>query len=230
MSTAAQTSVAVEGYLAAIYEMSSEGVVTIGARLAEWLDLTPPTVNGMVRRMVRDGLVKLNQRKEIVLTEDGRQLAESIVRRQRIAERFLVDTLQLDWHRAHSEARRWGHAISSDVEARLSDFLAQPTTCPHGNPIPGSGYAPPADVFSLRDAKEQQQVVVDRIFEEIELNRDILEFLSRSGVRPGERLTVDKVAPYLGTVTVLSGDEKIALGLRIAERIWVRPAPAPAVA
>ena len=224
MTTQRATSVAVEGYLSAVYEMASEGVPTIGARVAEWLQLTPPTVNGMVRRMARMGLVVLNNRKEIVLTTKGESLAADIVRRHRLAERFLVDTLGLEWHRAHEEARRWGHALSIDAETRLAAFLGAPKTCPHGNPIPGSGYTPPANVRSLKDAKEDQRVVVERIFEEIELNRDILAFLEKSGIRPGKELTVLQVAPYLGTVTVESQGEKISLGLRIADKIWVRPA------
>jgi DtxR family Mn-dependent transcriptional regulator len=225
-TSATRTSVAVEGYLSALYEMASEGVATIGARLSEWLDLTPPTVNGMIRRMARDGLVQLNNRKEILLTKEGEELAASIVRRHRLAERFLVDMLHLEWHRAHEEARRWGHAMSADVEERLAALMANPITCPHGNPIPGAGYIPPKDAISLRDAAEGQRVVVERVFEEIELNRNILEFLDRSGIRPGEHIIVVQIAPYLGTVTVLAGEEKVSLGLRIADKIWVRPAEA----
>ena len=220
-------SVATEGYLAAIYEMSSEGVPTIGARLAEWLGLTPPTVNGMVRRLARAGLVTLNGRKEVLLTEEGERLASAIVRRHRLAERFLVDVLQLDWHQAHHEAGRWEHAISAEVEERMATFMDRPTTCPHGNPIPGAGYVAPADVLSLRQASEGQRVVVERVFEEIELNHDLLEFLDRSGIKPGAHIIVTQVAPFLGTVTVLSGEEKVSLGLRVAEKIWVRPAPSP---
>lgn len=225
----ARASVAVEGYLSAIYEMSSEGVATIGARLAEWLEVTPPTVNGMIRRMARDGLVALNDRKEIQLTEEGEKVAASIVRRHRLAERFLVDMLHLEWHRAHEEARRWGHALSGDVEERLATLMSNPITCPHGNPIPGAGYTPPADAISLRHAGEGERVVVERVFEEIELNHDILAFLDRSGIRPGEEIMIVQIAPYLGTVTVLAGEEKVSLGLRVADRIWVRPAATAAV-
>ncbi len=220
----ARASEATEGYVAAIYEMAAEGVPTIGARLAEWLGLTPPTVNGMVRRLARDGLVTLNGRKEIALTEEGGRLAAAIVRRHRLAERFLVDILELDWHRAHEEAGRWEHAISAEVEERLAAVMDNPTTCPHGNPIPGSGYVAPPDAFILREAHDGQRVIVERVFEEIELNHDLLEFLDHAGIKPGVRLVIEKVAPYLGTITVIVGDERVALGLRVTRKIMVRPA------
>ncbi len=220
-----RASVAVEAYLAAIYEMAAEDVPTIGTRVAAWLGVTPPTVNGTARRMERDGLLTFNSRKELVLTELGDEMAAAIVRRHRLAERFLVDVLGLNWHQAHTEASRWEHAISPEVEERLTRFMAGPTTCPHGNPIPGSGYVRPADVRCLSDTADGDQVVVERVFEEIELQSDVLEFLDTSGIKPGARLIVTQVAPAIGTVTVLSGGDKVALGLQIAQKIWVRPAP-----
>ena len=219
-----RTSAAVEEYLAAIYEMSSEGISPIGVRLAEWLKLTPPSVNGAIRRMERDGLITQNERKEVLLTEHGKELAGSIVRRHRLAERFLVDILKFYWYRAHQEAGRWEHAISAEVEERLAAFMDDPTTCPHGNPIPGSGYVVPTDVLPLREARDGQRVIVERVFEEIEQNAEIMEYLDRSGIRHGQTLVVLSVAQALGTVTVRVGDEKVAVGLHVADRIWVRPA------
>lgn len=219
-----RTSVAIQEYLAAIFEMSSEGVPTIGVRLAEWLRVTPPTVIGTLRRMERDGLVVQTDSKEVTLTGEGQRLAEAIVRRHRLAERFLVDVLQFDWHRAHQEAGRWEHAISEEVEERLAAFMDNPVTCPHGNPIPGSGYVTPRDTFSLREARDGQDVVVERVFEEIEQSSEIMEFLNNSGIRRGTRLSVAKVSPALGTVAVQVNGATMSVGLHVAEKILVRPA------
>ena len=86
---------------------------------------------------MEDGYVTREGRR-LSLTEPGRDLAEKVVRKHRLAERLLVDVIGLEWHKVHREAGRWEHVISDDVEARLVELLGDPATCPHGNPIPGS--------------------------------------------------------------------------------------------
>src|SRR5438876_10161856 len=95
--------------------------------------------------MARDGLVRMNGRKELELTPSGMRSAESIVRRQRIMERWLTDGLGLDWVTADAEAARLEHAVSDVVERRLYQVLGKPKTCPHGNPIPGYSTAVPKE-------------------------------------------------------------------------------------
>src|SRR5215469_14593672 len=131
----------VSRYLEAIYYMQSENEPVRSARLADWLGVSRPTVTVALRRMTRDGMVRLNGRKEIELTDLGEQEAAAIVRRHRIVERWLTDTLGLDWVTADEEAARLEHAVSEVVERRLWETLGRPTSCPHGNPIPG--YAEP---------------------------------------------------------------------------------------
>src|SRR5256885_10201568 len=123
--------------LEAIYYMWFEKEPLRSARLADWLGGSRPTVAVGLRRMARDGLVRMNGRKEIELTPSGMRAAESIVRRHRIMERWLTDGLGLDWVTADTEAARLEHAVSEVVEQRLYEVLGRPTTCPHGNPIPG---------------------------------------------------------------------------------------------
>src|SRR5947209_5128487 len=133
-------------YLEAIYYMWSEGEPLRSARLADWLGVSRPTVTIALRRMTRDGLVKLTRTKDIELTPKGMAQAESIVRRHRIMERWLTDGLGLDWVTADEEAARLEHAVSEVVERRLYEVLGRPTTCPHGNPIPGYSKALPREV------------------------------------------------------------------------------------
>src|SRR5438309_997761 len=87
--------------------------------------------------MTRDGMLRLNARKEIELTARGETAAAAIVRRHRIVERWLTDVLGLDWVTADAEAERLEHAVSEVVEETLYRALGRPTSCPHGNPIPG---------------------------------------------------------------------------------------------
>ena len=112
----------------------------IGVRLAERIGVSAPTMTETLKRMVGQGYVVVDNRKEISLTENGREVAESVVRRHRLSERWLTDVLGLDWAKAHQEACKLEHAISAEVEERLARMLEHPSTCPHGNPIPGSDY------------------------------------------------------------------------------------------
>src|SRR5438309_8988385 len=129
-----------EEYLEAIHELGEEGSQVIQARLVERLGHSAPTVSEMVRRLKDEGYLELAGR-TITLTGQGRSRAESVVRKHRLAERLLTDVIGLEWHKAHVEACRWEHVISDEVEERLVELLGHPTTCPHGNPIPGSGAA-----------------------------------------------------------------------------------------
>ena len=135
---------AFEEYCVAIFELREDDLDVIQARIAERLDVSRPAVSEMIRRMEGAGLVTVAG--AISLTADGTALAEAVVRRHRLAERFLTDVLGLSWADAHDEAGRWEHVISPTVETALRRVLGEPTTCPHGNPIPGTDYLAPSAV------------------------------------------------------------------------------------
>ncbi|HTC23134.1 MAG TPA: metal-dependent transcriptional regulator, partial [Gemmatimonadales bacterium] len=163
----------VSHYLEAIYYIWNEGEAVRSARLADWLSVSRPTVTVAVRRMSRDGLVRLNARKEIELTPRGRRMAESIVRRHRIMERWLTDGLGLDWVTADEEAARLEHAVSDVVEKRLYEVLGRPATCPHGNPIPGYSEAAPNEL-RLTDVEAGSRAAVTRVSEVAEREAPLL--------------------------------------------------------
>src|SRR3979409_2600147 len=127
----------VSHYLEAIYYIWAEKEPIRSSRLADWLGVSRPTVTVALQRMSRDGLVRMNRRKEIELTARGMRTEESIVRRHRIMERWLTDGLGLDWVTADEEAARLEHAVSDGVEKRLYEGLGPPAPAPHGNPVPG---------------------------------------------------------------------------------------------
>src|SRR5919108_29080 len=137
MKTDDLLSATVEEYLETIYNISMEGEVVIGARLADKFHVAPPSVTEMLKRLVRDGYIEMNNKRHVTLTEAGNQAAEAVLRRHRLTERFLVDMWGMQWHQVHEEACRLEHFISGAVEARVITTLNHPTTCPHGNPIPG---------------------------------------------------------------------------------------------
>jgi DtxR family Mn-dependent transcriptional regulator len=217
----ASATASTEDYLEAIYDLAGSRRPVIGARLARHLKVSPPTVTEALQRMGRAGYLRLGTGKEIVLTRKGHSLAEVIVRRHRLLERWLTDIHGLDWTEAHEEAHRLEHALSPRVEDRLAAILGMPSTCPHGNPIPGMAGRSETRPFPLDQAPEGTTVVVERITEEAEADRKLLEYLWKNDVRPGTRLAIQEVAPYAGTITSTSEGRTIVLGLVAAGKIWV---------
>jgi DtxR family Mn-dependent transcriptional regulator len=171
--------------------------------------------------MVRSHYVKVGHGKELTLTSRGLEVAEVMARRHRLLERWLTDILGLNWTDAHEEAHRLEHAISPRVELKLAEALGMPSTCPHGNPIPGMATPPPVEPFPLAQAKEGMAVVVERITEEAEADKNLLAHLWNNDVRPGRKLRITEVAPWAGTITATGDGRTIVLGLPAAAKIWV---------
>src|SRR5213082_3527865 len=201
----AATTASTQDYLAAIYDLAGNGQPVIGARLAKHMSISAPAVTEAMHRMVRGNYVKMGRGKELTLTSRGLQVAEVMARRHRLLERWLTDILGLNWSDAHEEAHRLEHAISPRVENRLAELLGMPSTCPHGNPIPGMAKPTRVEPFPLAQAREGATVVVERITEEAEADKKLLEHLWKNDVRPGRRLRITEVAPWAGTITA-SGD------------------------
>ncbi len=209
---------AFEEYCETIFELAEDGVKVIQARIAERIEVSRPAVSEMVRRMEDEGLVA-HDGTEIKLTASGRSLATTMVRRHRVAERFLTDVLGLSWASAHHEAGKWEHVISPQVETAMLDLMENPTTCPHGNPIPGSDYIE-MRMVPLSEVLVGSEFAVARIPEELEFRTGMLEYLEESNLLPGVSGTVLAISPD-GTTTVEVGGSVIGLGKFASERILV---------
>ena len=210
-----------EEYLEAIHELGEEGMVVIQARLAERLGHSAPAVSEMMKRLRDEGYVVMRGR-SLLLTAQGRSRAESVVRKHRLAERLLTDIIGLPWEKPHLEAGRWEHVISDEVEARLVEILGHPTTCPHGNPIPGSGGREPV-LTTLADSRRGDHVRLERVTEQVEIDLDSLAYLSAHGFVPGTEATVSSRAPD-GTLILDVGARSIALGPALAQQLFVTAA------
>ena len=186
---------AFEEYCETIFELREDSVGVIQARIAERMGISRPAVSEMIRRMEHEGLITV-VKGSVSLTADGLALAERVVRRHRLAERLLTDVLGLSWSLAHSEAGKWEHVISEPVEQALMRLLGDPTTCPHGNPIPGSGYAAPNSV-TLSQIPVGNSFTVTRIPEELEFEPGMLDFLEDNLLRPGFVGTVTAAGPSI---------------------------------
>jgi DtxR family Mn-dependent transcriptional regulator len=188
-------SATVEEYLETIYNMSAEDEPVIGARLAEKFRVSAPTVTEMLKRLVRDGYVAMDARRVVTLTEAGYQAAEAVLRRHRLTERFLVDMLGMQWHQVHEEACRLEHFISGAVEARVVASLNHPTTCPHGNPIPGlvpsaRTYLKDHGALRLASIEPGGSAAILCISEVVEDEEALIHYLHDKELTPGTRLTV----------------------------------------
>ncbi len=210
-----------EEYLEAVLALEEEGVAVIQARLVERLGLSAQSVSEMVQRLVAEGYL-CRAGRGLELSGAGRRRAESVVRRHRLAERLLVDVLGIDWHLAHAEAGRWEHVISDEVERRLEEVLGHPTTCPHGNPIPGAG----ADLASQRpmsDSSPGETIRLARITERVETDAEALQLLHGLGLQPGSEATVRDRRPD-GSVTLLldgDADRVVQLSGPLCRRLYV---------
>jgi DtxR family Mn-dependent transcriptional regulator len=177
-----------------------------------------PAVSEMIKRLERDGIVTTDDG-AIDLTEAGETIAQRTVRRHRLAECFLTDILGLSWAEAHVEAGKWEHVISDNVEVAMTRVLGAPTTCPHGNPIPGSSYEAP-DTTVLSQLSVGQDFVISRIPEELEFTDGLLVFLEASGLTPGNQGIITALSPD-GTTTVDIAGKTVGIGHFASQRILV---------
>ena len=212
---------AFEEYCEAIFELHEDDVAVIQARIAERLDVSRPAVSEMVHKMADEGLLTVNRGK-IALSVEGMKLAEQVVRRHRLAERFLTDVLGLSWALAHQEAGKWEHVISTPVEDAMAKLLGDPTTCLHGNPIPGSAYRAP-DLVALSELAVGDGFTITRFPEELEFAKGMLEFLESHELLPGAVGTLVALSPD-GSATVSIDDDTVGIGSFASERIMVKAA------
>ncbi len=218
MASSGEHHPAFEEYCECIFELQEDDVEVIQARIVERLHVSRPAVSEMIRRLESEELITFTGT-SIRLTSAGTTLAQQVVRRHRLAERFLTDILGLSWAEAHHEAGRWEHVISANVEVAMDRLLGSPTTCPHGNPIPGSEYEAP-DSRRLVDLSVGEGFTVSRIPEELEFTPGLLDFLESVSLLPGRSGTVTATSTD-GAMTVELDGSHVGVGAFASARILV---------
>jgi DtxR family Mn-dependent transcriptional regulator len=208
-------------YLEAIFYIQGEREVARASRIAEWVGVSQPTVAAAIGRMVRDGMIKVGSERELEFTKKGRDLASSIVRRHRIAERWLVDVLKFDWLQADLEAGQLEHGMSMAVADKLHELMGKPTTCPHGNPIPGVA-APRRAERPLATMQPGQSAPLRRVSEVAEHDApDLLSFLAENHFTLGGRIEMLEASRGAGTVTIHVNGHRVSMSREVAGKIWV---------
>lgn len=216
-----KTSVSQEDYLKAIWEMLEEDHTPISARLAEELNVTPPAVTAALKRMTRDGHVRVERSGRIDLTQKGRKRAEHLALRHQLAEMLLTDVIGLSWAKAHDEAERLEHAISPEVEALLLKRFGDKKSCPHGVPMRGGiAQLRKQGAVLLSDLRAGDSGEIVCVYEK---DLQFLEFLEGLHLRPSVYVDVLK-REYDETMTLRCKGKTVHLGKPATSRIWVRRA------
>ncbi|MHB0858063.1 MAG: metal-dependent transcriptional regulator [Anaerolineae bacterium] len=210
----------VEDYLGAIYTLARDGQTVIGRKLADWLEVSAPTVTVTLQRMVRDGWIVMAEDKSIHLTEAGDAAAASVLRRHMLTELLLAKVLGVPLSRVHEEAHRLEHGFSAETTARVAAVVEDASVCPHGNPLPGHEDVT-SGLIRLVEAERGSVYVLCRISEAVEQSPDLMAFLEQHGLVPGQNVRVIDIIPFNETVSVQTVHE-VTLGLSVAGQLWVR--------
>jgi len=211
-------SAVMEDYIKAIYAIGNDTGERVGtSELADYLDVTSPTVSSMLKKLEEQGLVDREEYRGVTLTEEGEIVALEILRHHRLLESFLSEHLDYDWADVHEEADRLEHHVSEKLAERIAEVLDNPGVDPHGDPIPDADLKLPedADRSRLSDASEGDRAVVRRIRHQ---GDEELRYLAAAGIEPGVELEVLEIAPF-GLVTVRTPDGEQSLPEEIARLI-----------
>lgn len=194
----------VEDYLKTIYQIEESSGAAATTDIASRLDVAPASVSGMVRRLAGQGLLEHERYRGVRLTDEGRRVALSTMRRHRIIELFLTEQLGYPWDLVHDEAERLEHAASDELVDRMAAILGEPTLDPHGAPIPTrEGIIDHEDDIPLTDLEPGETGTITRVSDD---DSDLLRYLSELGLILGATITIREVAPFLGPISITIAD------------------------
>ena len=212
----------VEDYLKVIYHLSSQGGFAATSDIAASLDVSPPSVSGMVKRLSETGLIEHVPYRGVQLTNQGRRAALKMIRRHRVLEVYLTQQLGYDWDGVHDEAERLEHAVSDELIERMAGALGDPRYDPHGAPIPtAAGEIEETDLTSLADARVGAVLELRQVGTEDPAR---LRYLAEQGLVPGTILTVSDRQPFNGPTTVALEAGTRVVGRELAQLLWCREA------
>lgn len=214
---------AAQDYLKAIFEICEKHRRASTGQIAEVLDVTPASVTGMLKKLAAADppLVRYQKHQGAVLTEEGEKQAMRMIRRHRLLECFLHDTLGYGWDEVHQEAERLEHAISSAFGRRIAQLLDEPERDPHGSPIPTADLRLPSDcAVALAEVAAGQRVRVERVSDR---EPRLLRYLEEIALMPGTEVTVLEPLPFSEQVRIKYEDdaEPLIIGAPVAREVFV---------
>jgi DtxR family Mn-dependent transcriptional regulator len=217
------SSVSAENYIKTIFHLEQEtpqAIVKTKA-IAEALDLAQPSVTSMLKTLASTGQIDYQPYQGVRLTDQGRRTALSIIRRHRLIEVFLIETLGFHWDEVHDEAEQLEHALSDRVTDRLEAFLGYPAFDPHGDPIPNrEGQFPSRDAYPLASVQAPAKVTIAQV---IDQSPEVLRYLGAHSLTPKVEVRLLSVEPFDGPLVLgLPDGQTLHLSRSLARRILVR--------
>lgn len=214
--------ISIQDYLKSIYELTENGESASTNALAKKLNISPPSVTGMVQKLAsaKPALVEYQKHQGVTLTKEGRKAALEVIRHHRLLEAWLVQTLGYSWDEVHEEAERLEHVISEDFERRIAAAMGHPTRDPHGELIPTADLKMPSDdSLPLSALRRNQTAIIQRVKAS---DTDLLRYLEGLGLVPGAQIEVKDYSPFDHNLTVKVGRKSHVLGLSITSKIFVK--------
>lgn len=212
-------STSIEEYLECIYKLSESQGDVKSNQIAIAMGISAPSVAEMVKKMEDMGLVVKNINKSLTLTKAGEEKALNLIRKHRLSERFLTDLLNISWDKVHDEACKFEHVLSEEAEQGLNKLLGNPSTCPHGHPIPGNEQDESRQLIKLSELNRGQEAVIEAVSEN---NTEILRYIGTLNLKPKTQIFIEDKAPFSGPLTLIVNDkEKVVIGPEIAGLILV---------
>ena len=214
--------ISIQDYLKHIYELTENGQSASTTALAKELNISPPSVTGMVQKLAsaKPALVEYQKHQGVTLTKEGRKAALEVIRHHRLLEAWLVQTLGYSWDEVHEEAERLEHVISEDFEQRIATAMGHPARDPHGEPIPTADLKMPLDdSLPLSSLRPDQTATVQRIKAP---DPGLLRYLEGLGLIPGVQLEVKDYSPFDHNLTIKVGRRSFVLGISITSKIFVK--------
>jgi len=210
---------AVEDYLKVIYDLERGGSPVPTSAIAARLAVAPATVTGMVKKLATMNVVVHESYRGVALTEAGRRVALEVIRHHRLVEQYLFEAMGVPWDQVHDEAEKWEHVLSEELEARMDEILGNPTTDPHGSPIP----SPDLELVEREHTRLSELVAGQRarVAEVGDEDAAMLRHFAELGLYPETDVEVIAVAPFEGPMTLRVGDSEQAIGRLAASNIFV---------
>jgi DtxR family Mn-dependent transcriptional regulator len=213
------SSESIEDYIKAIFQLGKNGDLVQTSAIADRLEVRPASVSNMMRRLATLGFLVHEPYHGVKLTKEGELLARRMVRRHRLIERFLVEVLDYPWDKVHEEAERLEHAVSSRFMDRLDKLLENPSTDPHGAPIPASdGTMDESAHPALVELRAGDTACVRRVRDG---DGDLLRQFGQLGIRPDALIEVLEANDEEGTMVLRVGGKLRRLDHAAASGVFV---------
>ena len=210
---------AIQDYLKELYKLNAAGERATTTALARRLEISPPSVTSMIKKLAELGLVEHLPYRGATLTPAGERTALEVVRHHRLIEQYLAQTLGLPLDALHAEADRLEHALSEELEAHIDRTLGYPTHDPHGDPIPDANLRiAEGEVRPLATLESGDEATIRRVPDE---DRDLLRYLTELDLTPGRRVRVTGIEPFGGPFTVSVGKSRHPISRELAGLIGV---------